>query len=286
MATTRAQLVAAIGRRLGNYHSGTATAGTTTTITDTDLVHPDGWWKAHYAYILAAGGAAPAGQERPVSDYVQSSSLLTVNPAYTVLVESGDTYELLPMRRAEITAAIDEAVRASGAGWLVPVTDTTTVTIVADTYDYALPTDAVILLDALRRSSASAPWFPLDAATWRVGGTPGAQRLYFQDLSGLVAGDVLRLDYLRRLAALSTDASVLSIGEPAETEVVEFITEYALGILHNSMAARSPTGSDFRARLTMASDARQNALVIRERSRRNLHGPGRVHGRALGKSRG
>jgi len=92
-------------------------------INTTALFEPDDFYIGHYAYIVTdAGGlgAAPQAEERPVTDYDQGTGTLTVSPAFSAAVGSGDTYELLALKRADITAAINAAIRQAGETWLVP----------------------------------------------------------------------------------------------------------------------------------------------------------------------
>jgi len=246
---------------------GTATGGSTETVVDgVGLIAPDDYWVGHYVYILAdAGGegAAPEGEERPITDYVQSSGTLTVAPAFSAAVADGDTYEVLPLRRAEIIAAIQAGVRAAGVTWVATKVDTTTVTIAADDHDYDLPTDVVRLLVVWVRTSAGDAWVEVPGRMWRVSGEMGDQELLFDDLSGLGADDTVRLEYLARAEELSADSDTLGLGEPAEREMVEFVVAHALFWLHDQAAARAPEGAGFRPHLTQAQYYREVAKEIR-----------------------
>jgi len=157
-AKTRADLIEVLADRYGEYRQGTATGGSTSTCVDTSgLYEANDAWIGHYLYILTdAGGAsaAPEGEERPVTDFVQSTATLTVSPVFTAAVASGDTYELLPVRREVLARAINAGVRAAGDGWLVGTVDTTTVTLADDDYDYTLPTDIVRLMRVLYRDAS------------------------------------------------------------------------------------------------------------------------------------
>jgi len=286
-AKTRADLVAEIARRYGHYHRSTATGGSTTTIVNTTgLYEPDDFYVGHYAYIVTdAGGAhaAPEGQERPVTDYDQSTGTLTVDPAFSAAVASGDTYELLALKRADIAAAINAAIRQAGETWLAPTVDTTTVTIADDDYDYSLPVGVVRLLGVMVRGDTDEAWRYVQGRQWSVGGTPGAQVLYFDTLEGLEAGDLVRLDYLARPGELSADSSSFGIGEPAERELTEFVTEMAVGWLHK--AAASARAGDFREHLTLAQMAEERAERIRAMAAR-WHGRGTVRTARWARARG
>lgn len=280
MAKERSELVAEIARRMGHYHDGTADDGSTTTIVDDTLTEPNDFWNGHYAYIkaLITGlSEAPQGEERVVTDYDQATYTLTFSPGLTGAPVAGDTYDLLQCRRADITAAINAAIRASGTTWLVETTDTTTVTITADTFLYTLPTDIVHLLDVQYRDASDEPWQALDTGNWMLDGTMGAQSLILYTLNPYETGDTLRLVYLKRLAELTTDSATLDIGAPGETELVRFIVEHALFYLHNLMASRNPTGAEFRSHLTQAEDHLKLATEIRDNAPR-FRRAGRWHG--------
>jgi hypothetical protein len=177
-AKTRAQLLADIADQYGNYLSITPTSGSTTTVVDTaDLYQPDDYWVNHYAYVLTdAGGAsaAPEGEERAITDFVQSTYTLTVAPAFSAAVAAGDTVELLPLQRSVYERAINNAVEAAAETWPVIAVDTSTVTKAANDYDYTLPTDIVRLLSVWYRDDTDEPFVRLKGH-WRVTGTPGAQ---------------------------------------------------------------------------------------------------------------
>jgi len=286
---TRADLVAEVARRFGQYGTGTATGGSTTTVVDTGgLYAPDDFWVGHYAYILedAGGeGAAPEGEERPVTDYDQGTATLTVDPEFSAAVGSGDVYELFATRRAEVVAAINAGVRAAGETWLVATVDTT-VTIAADDYDYDLPSDLTRLLAVWTRGGTDERFVELPGRLWRVSGTPaGPQELLLESLDDLDAGETLRLEYLARPTELSADSSTLGVGEPAERELVSFVVAYALYWLHDQAASRSPEAAGFRGHYTQAESQRAKAQEIRAGAAR-FHGRGTVRGTRWARGRG
>lgn len=265
-AKTRADLIEAVADRFGIYKKLTVTGGSTTTIVDTgDLFEVDDAWNGHLAYVLTdagGGGAAPEGEERPVTDYDQSAATLTVSPAFSAAVASGDTVELLPVSRARLVRAINEAVRAATDTWPVVKRDTSTITLATDDYDYSLPTDLVRLLSVWYREETDEPWTQVPGRSYRVVGTPGAQVLVFDRLGSLEAGEVLALEYLARPSELATDAATLGVGEPAERELVAFVVEHALGVLHE----QATRGGKFREELTLAQSHYQRAEEMRRRA--------------------
>lgn len=286
---TRAELVAEVSRRLGFYLRGTATAGSTTTVVDTDnLLALDNFWVGHYVYLVedaGGAGAAPEGEERVVTGYVRSTATLTIAPAFTAAAAAGDTYELLALRRADVVAALNGAIRASGETWLVYQVDDATVTIADDDYDYDLPVDVARLLAVWARDATDEPWMRVRGEAWQVAKTPGAQELVFGTLAGLGAGDLIRLEYMARVAEMATDAAVLGVGEPAEREMVDFVVAYALFLLHDQAASASGGGAGYRGHLTQAQYWREEAGRVKASAGR-FGGRGTVHGKRWARSRG
>jgi hypothetical protein len=288
-AKTRADLIAEVARRFSFYMTGTASGGSTTTIVDSDgLYAPDDYYNGHYAYILTdagGAGAAPQGEQRPVTDYVQSTKTLTVAPAFSAAVAAADVYELLPVGRMEIIAAINAGVRAAGETWLIPKTDDSTIDLAAGDYDYSLPAALARMLNVWTRSATDEAWQPLDGRLWWVQGTPGAQVLEFKNIDALDADDTIRIEYLARPSELSTDAGTLGIGEPAETELVQFVVAEALFWLHDQAASRAPEAATFRPHLTQAQYYAEQAQAIKQAAR-GFRGRGTLHGPRWPRSRG
>ena len=112
--TTLNQLAASIARRAGLYAAGTATAGTTTTLTDANLIQPDNLWNNCYVHFLSG---TYAGQERLISTFDQDTATITFAPALAGAVASGMTYEICPLQRADIHQAIEDAIRRAGQTW-------------------------------------------------------------------------------------------------------------------------------------------------------------------------
>jgi len=288
-AKTRADLVGEVARRFGMYRRSTATGGSTTTLIDTaKLYEPNDYWIGHHLYIVTdVGGlhAAPEAEERPVTDFVQSTATLTVDPAFTAPVGSGDTYELLPAKREDVIAAVNAGIRAAGETWPVQTVDTTTITLAADDYEYNLPAGLVRLLGVWVQGDTDEAWQQVPGRNWHVAGTAGAQVLYFDSLDGVDDGDDCRLDYLARLSELSADSSNLGIGEPAEREAVEFVTTWALYWLHDMAASRAPESAGYRAHLTQAQYYMEIAERFRARAAR-WQPAGTVRGARWARARG
>lgn len=71
--------------------SGKADSGSTTTLTDLDLIQPDDYWNE---YVISFITGSNAGQERTVSGFSSASNTLTFSPALPQVVAAGDKYIL------------------------------------------------------------------------------------------------------------------------------------------------------------------------------------------------
>ena len=268
-ANTLADFIAELADRYGNYVQLTITGGTTTTVIDTgDLYQPDDYWIGAYSYVLTdAGGAsaAPEAQERPITDFVQSTGTATVSPAYSAAPAVGDTVEFLPAQRAVLKRAINAAIVSAGLTWPTITADITTITIATNDYDYTMPTACVRLLSVWYRDVATDPFLQLPGNSWRVTGTPGAQELHFDTIGGLNAGDTVRLEYTARPSVLSAETDALDIGDVVEAEFMNYVIEYALYWLYDRDAAR---GDDYRQWMTSAQLHLENAKEIKKAATR------------------
>jgi len=284
MSVSRSDLIEMIATQFGPYTSGTATGGSTTTLIDTaGLYEPDDYWNGHYLYITdTTDSGDPKGEERPITDYGRSSATLETSPAFSASLAAGDTYEILSVRRAQIVRAIDDAIRNAGDSWLVYIEDSSTVDLADDTYSYSLPADLVHLLQIWVREDTDDPWKRVPEKDWYVGGTPGAAKLYFHSADSWDSDQTLRLDYLRLQGTLVSDSDTLDVGSPAENELVEFIVNWSLGVLHTAQAA---SDNNPRLHLTLAQHHRSLADECRRRVKR-LHPRGKTHPARWSRSKG
>lgn len=273
MAKTLADLIESVASQYGVYVQSDATDGSVNTIEDTDrLLEPDSYFNGMYAYILedaGGAGAAPEGEHRAITAYSQGDQLLTVSPDFTAAVVAGDTYEILSISRDLLIRQINAAIRESRGNWLVIQRDTTTITLLSDTFSYALPTDLVSLNDLLTRKNATSPWQGVPGRFWWAEGTPGAQTLHFRVGSWrdrLDASSEVMVIYRARPSELTNDTDVLGIGEPAETEMYTFLVHWTLYLLHDRAANRRPQGKEYQAHYTQAEAHRALADDIRGQS--------------------
>jgi len=178
-------------RLLGGLRTGNASAGNTTTLTDTALrLEDDDYWNGGTIWILSAAGAAPEGEFKLITDF--ASGVFTFN-AVSAAIEDGDRYAA-----SEAKYPYDilmDAVNLAIAQYRYPKIDTT-LTVIADQTEYTLP--SAVQHGRLRevyvatQADADDRQFEKVGEWWTVE-TGSGQLLIIPD--GLETGKVLRLDY-------------------------------------------------------------------------------------------
>lgn len=141
MAFTLSDLLQGAYKKLGQYQSYLATAGTTTTTIVGGLAAIDSLKEGTLFVVRdsAGAGAAPEGQFQAISAYTKATGTFA-HAAVTVAVASGDTVaivnNLYPVRT--MIELANDALRALGDIVLV---DTTTLDSASDKTEYALDTE-------------------------------------------------------------------------------------------------------------------------------------------------
>lgn len=118
---------------------GTADSGSSTTLIDTMLRKDDDWYnkKGYECYIYAGTNI---GEAREVADWQRGINTLTLDPAFTSAIGSTSKYELhYIFTEADYRKAINLAIESLAGKYLVDIKDESTITLSADTYEYALP---------------------------------------------------------------------------------------------------------------------------------------------------
>lgn len=127
MPSTLFDLVYRVYRELGLLVEGRATAGSTTTIADTnDRTEANDYWNNGTAFIVYDAGGSnspPQGEYAVVSDFVSSTSTITLRDGLTTSVSLGDRYAIADgsrIRLERVIQAINNALVDLGP---IPLTD-------------------------------------------------------------------------------------------------------------------------------------------------------------------
>jgi hypothetical protein len=135
-----------VAAELGILYYSTVTGGTsTTTFTDTTFrTEADDTWNGGSVWLTYdAGGAAaaPQGEYSAVSDFVNSTSLVTVTTAFSTLCAASDEYAIADKKYplSDLKMAVNRAVRDVG---MVPTVNSTAIDTAAAQTEYTLPAAA------------------------------------------------------------------------------------------------------------------------------------------------
>ena len=126
------------------WYGGTATGGSTSTLIDTNRYEKDDFFQntvppARIYVVSTTDGQAPIGEERQVTDWVQSTGTATVGVNFSAPLASGDTYIFLSEYQwHEIREAINMAIDSVAKGAYIPRLDET-ITLESSTYEYTIP---------------------------------------------------------------------------------------------------------------------------------------------------
>lgn len=145
MTFTLSDITYRLAREALNVREGTATGGSTTTIVDTnDRDEPDDYWNNGTAWVIydgAGASAAPEGEYSVISDFVNSTSTLTLRTTLTAAVAATDRYALadkrIPLNILE--QSVNRALQDMGK---VVLTDTTSLDTADNQTEYTLPAAA------------------------------------------------------------------------------------------------------------------------------------------------
>mgnify|MGYP001560899129 FL=1 len=139
---------------VGDLIMGTFASGTTTTGVHTMLRRADDYYN-HHGFRCYIYGGTNIGAEREISDWVNSTHTLTLDPAFASAIDSTSKYELHYMFvEDEYRKAINLAIESLAGKYLVDLKDETTIRLTSTTdnqgntvytYEYSLPTSFLYL---------------------------------------------------------------------------------------------------------------------------------------------
>jgi hypothetical protein len=239
---------------LHDWIEGTATGGNSVTLVDTSRPEDNDYFNSRNSYIYIRSGTY-AGAYRRITDYDSTTWTITFTPAVGGNIVSGVTYSIhTDFTRDEVVEAINTAIDMVAEEAMVWVIDESTITLVADTYEYSLPT-SLMYLHRVTMADADGYFYdaPIPPDQYKIiyGSTPKIHFIqmpadmqfdehYYGELwanSDFTAGRVLRLEGLGSPATLSTDSSTCPLS-PA------YVIYQAAALLHESRIARPETDPD------------------------------------------
>jgi hypothetical protein len=180
-------------REMGTLIEGTATGGSTSTVADTvDRTEADDTYNGGtilVTYDAGGAGAAPQGEYDQVSDFANTSGVISARTGWTVAVAAGDRYAVAKKKYslAWVKQCINRALQNLGE---VPVTDTTTITTADGQTEYSLPATPLDLREVYIQNnnddSDDNQWTPLHNCKEGVTATGTANLLIlpYQPVSG------------------------------------------------------------------------------------------------------
>jgi hypothetical protein len=213
-------IMLSVARQL-DITEGVATGGSSTTIVDTTLLGvveglADDEFNGGTAFIVTdagGAGAAPENETARVTDYVESTSTLTVTSGdFSAAPASGDSYAVTQLPRGRLLSAINAALRDLGD---VPYEDDTSLDTTAATREYTIPAAAKHdLRQVWIAQRTSAPWDYVEQHNWRQVKNKSTGDLVFSEQP--VASRNIRMVYCRSHPALTGDASAVNDAIPLD----------------------------------------------------------------------
>jgi hypothetical protein len=198
---------------LGTARTGTATAGSTITLADTNGLRnvDEDYYEEGSLFVLKAGGAAPEKEYGEIKSFSADSDTATLYSALTAAIGIGDTYGIANRRFPLylLRQKINNELYMNGE---IPVIDTSLTT--ADTLEYTLP--AEIAAQDLRQvlvatNTTSGEKYHRPVLNWEVqyAATGSVSTLVLQDK--YPTGYELLLKYVTPHADLTSSSDSLNV---------------------------------------------------------------------------
>jgi len=212
VAPTLFDLTVMLARKLSALSEGVATGGSVSTLIDTlFLTHVDDFFNGGTVWVIQAGGVAPEGEAKRISDFVQSTATATLETALTTTLAAGDLYGIAGARYPlnYLIGKINQALVDMGP---IPYSDIS-ITSVAGQTEYDLPTvDANYSLRQVfeqRRAGAANDNEWIRRYDYHIQKkSSGVDKLVFD--VGPISNRLLRLDYVYLHAEMYALSDVLN----------------------------------------------------------------------------
>ncbi len=262
MVASAASLVAELAKRMGEFYSSAPTsAGTTTTLIDTNLdqywpnnvgqqASPMGAWV--YGKQTIASASANKGVERRARDYVQSSHTVTFLTAWPAVVNNtnGQEYEFhWRTPRSRKLEAINSGIRQLGFHWYRSLIDTSLLTV-ANQWTYTLPATVqwntipkIEIQIATDATLVGYPYVNANLWNWTIRPTTdatGATTYTLQFGSLPPPGRSIRLFGEVNYVDLVADADILPLDTSGAGIATEWLYSWAMYMLQRWESVRQP----------------------------------------------
>jgi len=214
-----------LSSQVGDLIMGTFDSGDTNNAVDDMLRKADDYYNEHHFRCYIYGGTN-IGNEREVSDWVNSSHQLEFDPGYTSSIDATSLYELHRIfTEDEYRKAINMAIQSLILPkYVLDKIDATTITLVADIYEYTLPEGMDYIQRIITEDSADSGEFDandeIDPRIWELI-SPRKVKLHESRYS-ITAGLDLRVEGQGRQTTVTDDADEIEL--PLEWLVQKAIT--------------------------------------------------------------
>jgi len=221
LSVIRHYLATAVGDNI--FGQAGTTGADTTHINAPFLYQADDYYNNHKYNVYVYAGTN-IGVEKRVTDWVLSTYLLTVHSAYAAACDATSCIELHRIfTEDEYRKAINLAIESLATKYLIDKIDVTT-TLVADTYEYTLPTDVYFIHRITTEAEVDGGKFyeanVIDYRDWSLI-SPRKLKLN-KTYYSITAGKDLRIEGHGRQDSLSSDASICYL--PPDWIVAKAIT--------------------------------------------------------------
>ena len=207
----RHYLATAVG---DNIFGQAGTTGATTTKIYAPFLHQGDDYYNNQFYEVYVYAGTNQGITKRATDWVLSTYLLTVHSAYAAACDATSYIELHRIFTTdEYNKAINLAIEALAKRYLVDIKDETTITLVADTYEYALPTSMLYLHKVTTEDEVGNDTFyesaEIDPRDWSIiKAYPPKLKLRYGYYS-ITAGKDLRLEGQGAQPTVSADTDII-----------------------------------------------------------------------------
>ena len=209
--TIRHYLASSVGDLIAG-NAGT-TGATTTKIYAPFLWQANDYYNNNFYEVYVYAGTN-IGVTKRVTDWDLSTFLLTVHSAYSVACDATSYIELHRIFTTdEYNKAINLAIEALAGKYLVDIIDDTTITLVADTYEYALPTSMLYLYRVTTEDKVAGDIFyekdEIDPRDWSIMKSYPPQLKLRYGYYSITAGKDLRLEGQGTQPTVSADTDII-----------------------------------------------------------------------------